>query len=148
MIARRSPIAPDCTSSLARTHCGCVRTMNASPIFTPARSRAAIKRRASAAVILSGVSQSTCLPASAARIALPHLFPRGRRYHQRPRRTVTQVFVVGLVIEHHAHFAEIRGGALDHGAQIEIAVGYVDGENAAGLEMAEVSAEGLAREQM
>ncbi len=47
---------------------GWVRTMNASPIFTPVRSRAAQKLRASATVVLNGFSHRTCLPASAALI--------------------------------------------------------------------------------
>src|SRR6185437_797945 len=40
--------------------------MNASPIFTPERSRTASRVFASAAFIAIGFSQSTCLPASAA----------------------------------------------------------------------------------
>src|SRR5207237_1186082 len=41
---------PDATTSRTRCHCGCVRTMNASPICTPYRSRAARSSRASPAV--------------------------------------------------------------------------------------------------
>ena len=65
---RRSPSAPDCASSFARSHCGCERAMNASPITTPVRSRTSSSWRASAAVRPIGFSHSTCLPASAARI--------------------------------------------------------------------------------
>ena len=66
--ARSSPMWPSRTNSRARTHWGCVRTMKASPIFTPVRICAASSSRASAASRPSGFSQSTCLPASAQRM--------------------------------------------------------------------------------
>ncbi len=59
---------PERASSRARSQRGSVATMKASPILTPARSRAAIKSRHSALVSEMGFSQSTCLPASAARM--------------------------------------------------------------------------------
>ncbi len=68
MTSRSSPIAPERTSSTARSHCGFERAMNASPITTPVRSRAASSVRASSALSATGFSQRTCLPASAARI--------------------------------------------------------------------------------
>ena len=50
------------TSSRVRSHCGWVRTMKASPILTPVRSRTASSFLASATVRLIGFSHSTCLP--------------------------------------------------------------------------------------
>ena len=63
-----SPMRPSRMSRRTSSHCGCVRTMNASAIVTPLRSRASTSARASAALSAIGFSQSTCLPASAARI--------------------------------------------------------------------------------
>ena len=68
MIARNSPIRPERISSRVRNHCGWVFTMNASPIFTPVRSRTASSVFASATDKLSGFSHRTCFPASAALI--------------------------------------------------------------------------------
>ena len=51
---------------MVRTHWGLVRTMKASWIRTPVRSRTSIRVRASSAVSAIGFSHSTCLPASAA----------------------------------------------------------------------------------
>ena len=69
MIAFNSPIRPARISPRARTHCGCVRTMNASPTSTPARSRATINCFTSSTLSPIGFSHSTCFPASHALIA-------------------------------------------------------------------------------
>ena len=62
------PIRPDATSSRTATHDGWRRYMNASISRTPSASQASTIRSASAAVIASGFSHRTCLPARAAAI--------------------------------------------------------------------------------
>ena len=63
---------PSRSSSRSRSHCGWLRIMNASPIFTPVRARTASSVSASATVRLIGFSHSTCLPASAALMSTAH----------------------------------------------------------------------------
>ena len=66
---RSVPMAPPATSSWTAWVCGWCRYMNASATWTRAAAAAAAIRSTSATVSASGFSQSTCLPASAARMA-------------------------------------------------------------------------------
>ena len=64
--ARSVPMRPDATRSRTAIQDGCWRYMNASIRRTPASRQASTMPWASAAVIASGFSHRTCLPARAA----------------------------------------------------------------------------------
>ena len=85
----RRPMALAARSSRIFKVCACARYGYASTRYTSLRRAASNIARASAAVVASGFSHSTCLPASAARI--DHLHAnywatdcRSRRYRNRP----------------------------------------------------------------
>src|ERR1035438_8684650 len=72
----------------------------------------------------------------------------GAAAEQDPGRVVDAVIVAGPAVEGHGFLVQPRGRSLDDGLQVEITVGNVHGQHAAGLELAEVELESLQGEQV